>query len=93
VDRGFLIEEVLPNSPAAEVGLRVGGRGVMVGEKPYVLSGDIIVGINGEPFSAASQIAQSSLRSRPGQDLRLQVYRQGRTVDISVPLLKMQMKF
>lgn len=93
LDRGFLIEEVLPNSPAADVGLRAGGRIVMVGQKPYVLGGDIIVGIDGESFSAASQIAKDLLRSRPGQNLRLQVYRQGRTVDVAVPLLKMQMQF
>jgi len=93
VERGFLIEEVLPNSMAAEAGLRAGGRIVVISQKPYVLGGDIIVGINGEPFSAASQIAKVLLHSRPGQELRLQVYRQGRTIEVSLPLMKMQMQF
>lgn len=93
LERGFLIEEVLPNSPAALAGLRAGGRMVMVGEKPYVLGGDIVVGVDGEEFTAASQIAKALLRSRPGQQLQLEVYRQGRTLNISVPLLKMQMQF
>jgi len=42
---------------------------------------------------AASQIAKAVLGSRYGQQLRLQVYRQGRNIEVSVPLMKMQMQF
>lgn len=93
VERGFLIEEVIPNSPASEAGLRAGGRIVMVSQKPYVLGGDIIVGINGQAFTAPSQIAQTLLHSRPGQEIRLKILRQGQIVEVSVPLMKMQMHF
>lgn len=73
VEKGFLIEEVLPESPAAQAGLRAGGCIVMISQKPYVLGGDIIVGVNGESFTAASQLAKVLLSSRPGQDLCLEV--------------------
>lgn len=93
VKRGFLIEEVLPGSPAQAAGLRAGSRMVAISDKPYVLGGDIIVGINGEPFTSAVQLAQTLLRSRPGQVLRLSIYRQGRTLDVDLPLEKMHMEF
>ena len=93
VKHGFLVEEVLPGSPAQSAGLRAGSRMVTISDKPYVLGGDIIIAVNGEPFTSAVQLAQTLLRSRPGQELRLTVYRQGRTLDVELPLEKMQMQF
>ncbi len=93
VERGFLVEEVLPGSPAQAAGLRAGTRMVAISDKPYVLGGDIIVAVDGEPFESAAQLAQVLLRSRPGQHLRLKLYREGQTVEIELPLEKMQMQF
>lgn len=90
---GFLVEEVLPHSPAAVAGLRAGGRIVVVGDRPYTLGGDIITAVNGKPVQSPSQIAHILLASRPGQVLRLTVYRQGREIEISILLEKMIMQF
>ena len=95
VERGFLVEEVLPGSSAEAAGLRGGSRMVAltVGDKPYMLGGDIIVGIDDKPFTSAAQLAQILLRSKPGQKLRLTVYRKGQTIDVDLPLEKMRMEF
>ena len=95
VERGFLVEEVLPGSSAQAAGLRGGSRMVAltVGDKPYMLGGDIIIAIDGKPFISAAQLARMLLGSRPGQELRLTVYRKGRTVEVELPLEKMRMEF
>lgn len=93
LQRGFLVEEVLPNSLATGVGLRAGDRIVVLKDNSYVLGGDIITAIDGKPLTAASQIAHSLLDSHPGQAIRLTVYRQGETLDVLIHLGKMHMQF
>jgi S1-C subfamily serine protease len=93
LERGFLVEEVLPNSPASIAGLRTGKRVVVVGQKPYTIGGDIIVAINGYAVNSSADIAKALLRARPGELLKLRLYRQGKTVEATVPLTAMDMRF
>ena len=93
VEQGFLVEEVLPGSQAALAGLRAGNRIIMLGDKSYALGGDIITGVNGKPVTSPSDIAHALLESHPGQVLTLEVYREGRTIEIAMALPRMQMSF
>ena len=93
LEHGFLVEEILPGSPAAEAGLKAGGRIVMVGAKSYVLGGDIITAVNGQTVTAGSKIAHALLNSRPGQSVQLSVYRHGQTREVSIRLSEMKMQF
>lgn len=93
VEHGFLVEEVLPGSPAAIAGLRAGKRVVIVGQKPYTIGGDIIVAVNGNPVNSSSEIAKALLHARPGELLRLQLFRQGKTFEVAMPLTAMDMHF
>ena len=93
VDHGFLVEEVLPGSPAALAGLKSGDRIVVLGDAPHVLGGDIIIAANDQPFSSPSQLARLLLKLTPGDTLRIKVQRRSETVEMTISLAPMNMQF
>jgi Do/DeqQ family serine protease len=68
-DQGVLIFEVLPNSPASKVGLKIG---------------DVIKRINGQDVTKASQVQQKVDETSAGRSLQLEVRRSGQTLSIAV---------
>ena len=68
-ESGVLIGRVMPNSPAAQGGLR---------------DGDIIVAIDGQPVTNSAAVQQAVERSSVGQNLSLTLRREGREQTISV---------
>nr|WP_317035808.1 HhoA/HhoB/HtrA family serine endopeptidase [Nodosilinea sp. E11] len=68
-ESGVLIGRVMPNSPAAQGGLR---------------EGDIIVAIEGQPVRDSSTVQQAVERSTVGQNLSLTLRRDGREQTVTV---------
>ncbi|MBI5747857.1 MAG: trypsin-like peptidase domain-containing protein [Nitrospinae bacterium] len=93
LERGLLVEEVMPGSPAALAGLRGGERVVIVTDRPYILGGDIVTEVNGKELTSLSELAHILLEHQPNQVIRLSVYRQGQKIEIPIKLVKMQMQF
>lgn len=77
IDRGALIVEVVRGGPAHKAGLRGGNRRVRLGNRILIAGGDVVVAADGEPVNTADELIHIIREKRPGDLLRLEVYRGG----------------
>jgi S1-C subfamily serine protease len=82
VDQGALIVRVIPNSPAAEAGLRGTGRD----ENREIHLGDIIVALDGKPIRNGKDLYTALDRHKEGDTLTLTIIRDGNRQDVQVTL-------
>jgi S1-C subfamily serine protease len=87
VDRGLLIVEVDPRSPAARAGVLGGQQRVWLGRSALVIGGDILTAINGDPITTYRDLVQYvDMKSRVGETITLTVWRDGQERNIEVTL-------
>jgi len=68
---GALVADVQPGTPAARAGLK---------------TGDVIRKVDGQPIVASGDLPALIGQSRPGQTVKLEVWRDGRRVDVDAKL-------
>ena len=86
VEEGVLVESVLPGSGAAKAELQSGETEVVVAGETYVLGGDIIVSVDGEKISAVEEIRDAIAARKPGEKIKLGIFRDERKSSVTVTL-------
>ncbi len=77
VERGALIVEVIRGGPAHKAGLRGGDRRVRLGNRIVIAGGDVVVSAEGRDVDTADGLIRIIREKRPGDLLRLELYRGG----------------
>ena len=86
VSTGLLVQGVEKASGAAKAGLKVGTTKVIVGGVSYWIGGDIIVGLDGRPTTTFEQLRDGVSRHKPGDTVKLELYRGGSKKTVTVTL-------
>jgi serine protease Do len=72
--QGALISGVEPGSPAEKAGLK---------------TGDVVLGVNGKEISQLSELSGAIAATKPGNNARLQVWREGKSRDVDVKVAEL----
>jgi S1-C subfamily serine protease len=72
VDRGVLVQEALPGTPAARGGLRAGKIHT---DEGLILGGDIIVEVDGEKVTKPEDVSAAISDNQPGDVIEVKYYR------------------
>lgn len=85
--RGALVEEVLPNSPAQKAGLKASNQQATIDGQQTNVGGDVITAIDGQPILQMDDLIAYLARStRVDQNVTLTILRDGKqqTVDVTL---------
>ena len=85
--RGALVEEVMPNSPAEKAGLRASSKQVTIDGQNTNVGGDVVTAIDGQPVLEMNDLIAYLARStKVDQKVTLTILRDGKQQTVDVPL-------
>ncbi|SDF19850.1 serine protease, S1-C subfamily, contains C-terminal PDZ domain [Thermus arciformis] len=82
--QGAMVDRVEPGSPAARAGLRGASRDA---QGRLLALGDVILAVNGTPVKDKVDVVRRIARYRPGDRVRLTLWREGRRLEVTLTLM------
>jgi len=87
VDHGLLVARLYQGSPADQAGLRGARREVIVGNRQYLVGGDIITAVDGVPMNSWDSLeVYLDEQTQVGQTVTLTVLRGGKQIALQATL-------
>lgn len=86
VNRGVVVAEVIPGSPADKVGLKGGHRQIYIDNMPLIIGGDIITKIDGKPVETMEELRAEVQKRKVGDWVTLTYIRDGREYNVKLQL-------
>jgi S1-C subfamily serine protease len=86
VEKGAWVQDVNPGGPAEEAGIQGGGSEVTFQARTFRPGGDVITKVDGKPVEDSSQLAELISAYEPGDEVPLEIHRDGKTEQIEVEL-------
>jgi S1-C subfamily serine protease len=86
VDKGAWVQDVNPGGPAEQSGIQGGGSEVSFQARAFRPGGDVITKVDGKPVEDSSQLAELISAYEPGDEVPVEVHRDGETQEIEVKL-------
>jgi S1-C subfamily serine protease len=86
VDKGAWVQDVNAGGPAEKAGLRGGSSPVTFQAQSYRPGGDVITKVDGKAVEDSAQLADFIADHKPGDEVPLEIHRDGKTQTITVKL-------
>ncbi|MFI5415793.1 MAG: S1C family serine protease [Nitrososphaerales archaeon] len=84
---GFLIENIVPDSPASKAGLHASNQTKMVDGIKYKFGGDIIIGVDNSPVQKLEDLLNYLQDNKSaGDKMILKISREGKSMDVTLVL-------
>lgn len=86
VNKGVVIAEVVPGSPADKAGLKGGNRVIYMDSTQIIVGGDIITKIDGKPVESMEELRSEIQKRKVGDTVVLTYVRDGKEYTVKVKL-------